>query len=198
MGEASRRAFVVAAASLTAGCSERLLSNVGSDGRTLASMHELRFRVENLPSESDVATLTAERTAEMTADHPARVRVRFTNTGEREREFDFGDPPPFAAYFARQQGGEARLYLLPPDGRGFNPEFPDERYVLPERPTEGCWRALDEPSFNAMAVPRTLAPGESIVREYLLLSDPAQEGCFPPGAYRFVGWGGQAFAIVVE
>lgn len=187
-----RRALLGSAVSVAAGgCLSRANATPPTTERTLVTVGDT-----NAVPSTDVE-LVAECRRQQDRNSPANVRVALKNEGSAERAVSSGPSPPFDPSIGHQPDGDARLLLVPSDGTGFAPspaalqeepeqEILDQRPVVPDEATDGCWRAnYGNLLVYSMARGGTLAAGESIERDYVLLAHPANEGCVPPGTYRF-------------
>lgn len=113
-----------------------------------------------------------------TAGSPTTVEIELTNTGAESLEFTFGEPAPFPSTTAAQRN----LVLLDANEAGVNPT--GERYHVPKTPDGACWRIQHEPSFNALAIPKTLQSGDSVTNTYFLLAGRTLD-CPISGQFRF-------------
>jgi hypothetical protein len=124
---------------------------------------------DGLPGEYAVELLDGQ-----TADHPATLRVTFTNTTEETNEYTFGGmPAPFSDNVGSAEGDGGRLVLLPPDS-------------APEEPSNGCWE-YGQPISQPAIPTEPLDPGETISTTQAILSHEDNDECFPAGNYRFQG-----------
>lgn len=145
---------------------------------------------------ADEFILTAGVSQRFENSHPAQVRVELVNGGETTRSVRSGPAPPLDPQLGYQRDGTGRVFLLPPDGTGY--EVPSESQapseieigpqdrLIPQGPTDGCWRARSASvTVYSMARGTTLDPGESIHRRYALLAHPDNDPCLPAGLYEF-------------
>lgn len=124
--------------------------------------------------------------------NPARIKISLTNTGETERQFRFGQSPPFSEYLAENN----KLALIPENHEFINytqsPPVTDDHTVggdsgiIPTRPRSGCWRLAGEIAISIAAKPLVLSPGEQISETYSILGTTGSLRCLPPSQYRFV------------
>lgn len=133
---------------------------------TLASAEADDPPVENVSIEVSVV-------ADFAADHPARLRVAFTNDADDARTFTFGSLVPWDALRGTSEGENATLLLSPDAG------------VTPDGPTGDCWRATDGVVLPAVMREQTLDPGETASREFGVLAAHDSQRCHPAGTYRF-------------
>ncbi|ELZ91980.1 hypothetical protein C440_16749 [Haloferax mucosum ATCC BAA-1512] len=136
-----------------------------------------------------------------TADHPARLRVRFKNTSETKLSLSGGPVLPFSTIRGEQQDGGARLILIPDERDWITPMDGDGTVLdvplIPNSRTDGCWTVAYEGTLRKQTSLRTqVSPGESIGHEYTLLNWTA-DSCLPSGTYSFtdeqlVARGGQS------
>lgn len=187
-----RRALLGSALAVAAGgCLSRADTAPPTTEKRLFSVGE-----STVDPPSDVQ-LVAECRRHQDRNSPANVRVALKNEGTTDRSVSSGPSPPFDPSIGHQSDSDARLLLVPSDGTGFAPspaalqeepeqEILDQRPVVPDEATDGCWRAnYGNLLVYSMARGGTLAAGESMERDYVLLAHPANEGCVPPGTYRF-------------
>ena len=121
------------------------------------------------------ADLTADVVdSTVTPNHTAKIHINFTNNGE-ERDFDFGDLPPFTV--TRSKEYDPGTLLLEPKG-----DY--------EKSGRECWRpqSANAGAYNANAKIISLEQSESITREAKLWGDPGNADrniCLPTGEFRF-------------
>lgn len=123
--------------------------------------------VENV--EVDVTVTTGPR-----PDHPARLEFAFTNTADRQREFQFGSLVPWDGLRGDYLDGEGELLLAPG-----NEVVPDER------DEDRCWRATDAIALPMVMRTAEIDAGETVSREFAVLATHDSETCPAPGDYRF-------------
>lgn len=149
-----------------------------------------------------------------TAESPPRVWTALTNVCDEERTLTLGTTPPFSGYEGRQitwhRSRDVGLVLLPDDDR----EYAHSDLAIPEEPQnatlgnrtvdnrsapnatavdaaeadapEKCWRARTLLATRDRPNEVTLAPGESITGEYVLLWYHAMLSCpVRRGGYHF-------------
>jgi hypothetical protein len=145
-----------------------------------------------------------------TAESPPRVWTALTNVGDEDRTVTLGTTPPFSGYLGHtitwSRSGDIGLVLVPDDDR----EYANFDLVIPDEPQNAtlrdgivgnesdgtadagdgtgedapakCWRARSLLAAPDRTNEVTLAPGESITGEYVLLwyhgiwSCPARRG----------------------
>lgn len=147
--------------SVTAGC----LGNILHDTREVS-----RFTIDNdsVP-EKFPAALSAELLSEPTAEHPARIRVRFEYTGDEPRSFRFSYPAPFADVLGIAANGSKLVLKYEGD--------PGDHH-------DGCW--WSKMSYGGTATEnRRFDPDEGAHVEWSVLTHEAMETCYPSGSYRF-------------
>lgn len=144
-------------------------------------------------TESDATvTLEAEVLRSFAEEHPARVRLSFTNqTTERlllSPGTMQGIPGPLTAIRGRRReddrellvfyrGKDVRRYARCADGGGS---------PIPDEPVDGCWRVACSGGLEVISAhgQLELAPEERITGEYTVL-DGFDEGCLSSGTYEF-------------
>jgi hypothetical protein len=144
-------------------------------------------RTDDQPVEKVTIDVTVEQN--FTMDHPAVLRIAFTNTADEAREFGFGSLVPWDGLWGEHQDGTSSLLLAPGDS------------VVPEAPDDDCWQATDGIALPAVVRTETLDPGETVTGEFNVLATHGSEACLQTGSYRFgdenylnEGWG---FDVVV-
>jgi hypothetical protein len=108
-----------------------------------------------------------------THDHPATLRVAFTNEADRERTFQFGSLVPWDALWGSREEAAGELLLDPNAG------------VAPDEPSDDCWRATDNVALPAVMHSKTIGAGETVSREFAVLGAHDSETCHEQGTYRF-------------
>ena len=139
-------------------------------------------QTDDPPVENVTIDVTVERS--FTTDHPATLRVAFTNTADEAREFAFGSLVPWDGIRGDHQDGTSSLLLAPGDN------------VVPDTPDEDCWQATDGLALPAVMRTATLDPDETVSTEFNVLATHDSQNCIQPGSYRFEkenyldeGWG---------
>lgn len=110
----------------------------------------------------------------LTEEHPPRVTIETTNTGEKR-------------YFASMQGG----LLFNIGWGGDYSESPPGLILLGDKdppgeypPEEGTWQ-YDPPNVDGPASGIVIDADETVTTEYLVLDNPDESGYFSPDEYRF-------------
>ena len=122
--------------------------------------------------EADLTADVVEST--VTPNHTAKIHINFTNKGG-ERDFDFGDLPPFTV--TRSKEYDPGTLLLGPK-RDY------------EQSGRECWRpqSSNAGGYNGNVKIISLEQNGSITREARLWGDPGnadQNICLPTGEFRF-------------
>ena len=105
------------------------------------------------------------------------IRIIFTNVSNSELKILFGVTPPFTDLYNEQ------ILVVPTDEKRLKTETGS---IIPKQSKNGCWKANTEEFVIPMEqTERTLRPKESIQQDYAVLDNPAADGCFPQGEYRF-------------
>lgn len=160
----------------------------GSDGdrscgdstiESASTYPDVSLRPDSVPDSASV-DVCAEAVEAFADDHPARIAVELTNQADSEQTFNFTVSPPYPPYAATHEEAAADLLLIP-DYREY--VTPRDAEFVPDAPTDGCWRALERPGGLDVGLERTLAPGETLREEYVVLAAPDGE-CLAPGTYR--------------
>lgn len=177
-----RRALELAGAALAVGFAGCSAPTGSADYPTV--------RVSNEAVPVDFADVSAGVVRQFGDDAPAELRVAFTNTAGVEREFSFSASPPFSGLGGRHEERDAFALLVPLESEvhvaAAVEGLPSPTEVIPDRPTDGCWRATAGLSADPVSVPRRLAPGETLAETYALLAAPVGEAPCPlSGEYRF-------------
>lgn len=128
-------------------------------------------RTADPPAEN--VTIDVTITQQFSENHPAKLRVAFTNEADGERTFQFGSLVPWDSIWGQRQEGDGELLLDPDAG------------VAPEEPSDNCWRATDGVALPAVMRSKTLAAGETVAREFTVLAAHDSETCHEQGTYRF-------------
>jgi hypothetical protein len=136
-------------------------------------------------------SITLGFTSPPSTDAPATLyaRVGVRDTADEPVDLSVGATPPLSTYRGvhdpKGADEDARSMLLVPRRAGV--AFDD---VV--RRDQGCWRPiLPVGPQDGVERTRTLDPGESLAREYYLVTPWASDRCLRPGAYRFgaaAGW----------
>lgn len=180
-----RRAFLGAvAATAVAGCTgvtgDDGTDSTSGDGTTRTTTD--RFGnyfgynlddVETADPPADDLSVDVSIVENFTPDHPATLRVAFTNEADEERTFQFGSLVPWDALWGSREEGPGELLLDPNAG------------VAPDEPGDDCWRATDNVALPAVMRSKTLESGETVSREFSVLATHDSETCHEQGTYRF-------------
>ncbi|WP_267644183.1 hypothetical protein [Haloarchaeobius amylolyticus] len=140
----------------------------------------LRLLVALEPQTDDRLAVTVGFTSAATIASPIRLWVGLTNEGSSSRGLRVGEEPPVSSLRGVDPETGARIALRPvPDGE-------PTRFV--ERAGD-CWRASPtyEPPTAQQAASEQLGPGDTLGREYALVTPADQDACLPTGQYRFAG-----------
>jgi hypothetical protein len=183
-----RRAFLAAVgATAVAGCTGVTGSEEPNDPQTTDpettdptttddSSDYFSYRLDDVetaaPPAEDVS-VDVSIVENFTQDHPATLRVAFTNEADEERTFEFGSLVPWDTIRGQRDEGPGILLLDPNAG------------VAPDEPTDNCWRATDKVALPAVMRSKTLAAGETVSREFAVLAAHDSETCHEQGTYRF-------------
>ena len=144
----------------------------------------------NVPD--DVA-VTLGFTGSPTRDEPATlyVRLQVLESADAPVDLPVGATPPLSAYRGvhdPENGSERPMFLVP---RRASASF--DALV---RRDQACWRPkLPVGPEDATAGTRTLSPGESVAREYYLVTPWANDRCLQPGTYLFEAAAGWRFSV---
>jgi hypothetical protein len=165
---------------VTTGCNNQTASSDASGAKTTHDPDALRS-VEiidqgDVPHEVEADLIADVVESTVTSNHTAKIHINFTNKGE-ERDFTFGDLPPFTV--TRSMEHDPGTLLLGPK-RDY------------EKSGRECWRpqSSNAGGYNANAKIVTLEQNESITREARLWGDSGnadQNICLPTGEFRFEG-----------
>lgn len=128
------------------------------------------------PAETKVALEALILDPFVTSEKTARLRIRFTNTADIEREFKFGVTPPFSEFWGATEKEGSELLLLSPDN--------DFEKVSPD-----CWRPNTDSEIR-MALKAQyieLGAGKEISHEFEIWDSNQNKSdeCLVPGKYRF-------------
>ncbi|WP_232685868.1 hypothetical protein [Halobacterium zhouii] len=136
--------------------------------------------------DAPVADVTIDVTVEQqfALEHPAVLRVAFTNDADEAREFQFGSLVPWDELWGTHEDDTSELLLAPGTS------------VVPDEPEDDCWRATDGVALPMVMKSETLDPGETRIHDFRVLATHDSENCFQSGTYRFEdegylgeGWG---------
>ncbi len=136
------------------------------------------------PATPEGTELTVGFTRPANGDGPARLWVGLVNGADRELRIGFGATPPFSGYYGDVHASveapppRTGLLVIPDDDRN----YASYDYVVPDEPTDGCWRAVGPavgpPVRSVVDVP----PGQGIAGEYVALAPNDALQCLPPRA----------------
>jgi hypothetical protein len=121
--------------------------------------------------------ITVELTEPFSWSTPAQVRITLTNQAPSEARFLFRAYPPFPGMKYKHGNSSALLYCLPLGASAHEP-------MIPEQPTEGCWELASPFEVVDRGLIWEAQPGEATTRDYVVVADPANDPCLPPGEYR--------------
>jgi hypothetical protein len=178
-----RRAFLAAVtATAVAGCTGVTGSETPEDPQTTDQETTDRFGnyfgynlddVETAEPPADDVSVDVSIVENFTQDHPATLRLAFTNDADEERTFEFGSLVPWDTIRGQREDGPGVLLLDPNAG------------VAPDEPSDNCWRATDNVALPAVMRSKTLGAGETVSREFAVLAAHDSETCHEQGTYRF-------------
>lgn len=179
--------------SIPAGCSSIVSSGPAETAPTdTPTTRTPKLSVSQREHQQPDAELDVDIRQQFSADHPARLRVSFTNTADHERQIEFGPSPPFSEY----RSMTLDLVVIPEDFNFIEPSSETEtettdafvvtRSLVPSEPQDGCWEIENEFGHFAPVNERALLPGETIRREYTVLNSVEGEPCLPKGDHEFV------------
>ena len=125
-------------------------------------------------------------------DHPARVRLTFTNRADDLLLLSPGTmqgiPGPLTAISGsrRDDGRELLVFYRGGDVEQYALCAGEDRSPIPDEPVDGCWRPPCTDGLEIISAhgPLELAPDETITGEYTVL-DGFDDGCLRPGTYEF-------------
>ena len=117
-----------------------------------------------------------EVTRQFDTDGPAELDVVATNESTELREFRKRGTPPVLDTRTIESDGENESLLI---------GSADIAPLVPEAPTDDCWRAPWLPGIEDFETSTEVAPDQAIGGSHVLLAPPAdyQETCMPPGEY---------------
>ena len=140
------------------------------------SKPQFQIRSDSLPNDSPVK-ISIKTISKIGGEKPMTIRIIFTNVSNSELKILFGVTPPFTDLYNEQ------ILVVPTDEKRLKTETGS---IIPKQSKNGCWKANTEEFVIPMEqTERTLRPKESIQRDYAVLDNPAADGCFPQGEYRF-------------
>ncbi|WP_248518075.1 hypothetical protein [Salinarchaeum laminariae] len=198
----SRRAFAALAATAVAGClsvpnrhasndepanesdpddnsglRDRVQTNCTTSMASPDPYPDLQIEYDDVPEDAGVA-MCVQAVQPFTDDSPAKIAVELTNVSDSSATYGFGISPPWGGVFAEHVQQEATLIFVP-DYR----EHVGSEGLIPQRATDGCWRAQSLYSGEDIGLTATVDPAETIREEYTIL---AAEGsaCLTQGTYR--------------
>lgn len=148
-----------------------------------------RFDVAFDARSGDVAlTVEGAIASAPSESQPAHLALAVRNRLHEEVTVQFGHAPPLSGLSLSTDAGDASMELgpvAPSEELGIVDRNDDgEKRIVPDGPTDGCWRALDRPVVPDYFVARTLSACETFERRFRVLAHPDNDGCLPPGTYR--------------
>lgn len=158
------------------GTTDQTTDEPTTDGGTTADGTGFPYHLANVQTGDPPAanvTVEASVTRQFSMDQPARLEVAFTNDADESRTFMFGSLVPWDTILGENVDGPGTLLLAPTDG------------VVPDEPTDDCWRATDGVALPAVMQEEKLEPNETVTGEFHVLAAHDSEECHPPGTYRF-------------
>lgn len=173
-----RRAFLTAVtATAVAGCTGVSGDDTPDDRQTTdQSSDYFGYHLDDVETADppvDEVSIDVSIVENFTQDHPATLRVAFTNEADEERTFQFGSLVPWDSIRGQREDAPGVLLLDPNAG------------VAPDEPSGDCWRATDNVALPAVMRSKTLSAGETVSREFAVLAAHDSETCHEQGTYRF-------------
>lgn len=152
---------------------------------------------ENAPSElvsvrgraleSDEIEIGGEPTSAFTEESTGRVDLSVTNLTDETKTVSALAALPIPPNAGEHTNSNDQLVLLPSDRTGYeHPDTDPEDSVLPQSPTDGCWKPRPElggPVLQPYGA--SIDSNESLTREYKAFADEDNDSCLEPGVYTF-------------
>lgn len=141
-----------------------------------------RVSVQPDPVSKDIIDIEMIVTKQFSKTEPAKLQIRFTNTGDTDKEMMFGPTPPFSTYLSSNR--DPAMVLIPDHNKHIHAEGADQ--IIPDEPSDGCWKEQG----NGMVIWGTgtsmvFEPGESVSQSYTIIAQHNNEPCFQEGEYRY-------------
>lgn len=131
------------------------------------------------PGLSPVGTVVRQ----FSGEHPALVRLGLRNETDRKTTVHTGPTLPFPPVLNDEDDPHG-MYLVPEDEHGLLHNRDDDS-VIPDAPTDGCWRPAATFGLGGSLVGFSLSAGESHEDRYVVLAPANSSECLPVGDYRF-------------
>jgi hypothetical protein len=161
-------------------CLTGCLGNNQSSSKTQTAQSFPSIEIESKPiPESQPFSVDTSVIQQYTTSHPAKIRIRLTNTSSNTHLFRFGAAIPFGELVA-EHNRESKLYLIPNEDRYIGGESDK---IIPQTPIDGCWKITQTFGIHDIRQGKEFSPDESSSEEYTLLSD-LDEPCLQDGAYK--------------
>lgn len=179
-----RRTLLTGVLASVSGCTTSgILPPTGEDRDETEDSRYPALRIDSVQAPArPVVEFGVEIESGFTDESPATIVIRVRNTGDSVLEYHHGPSLPYPPAVGTSEENTGRLYLIPANETG----IASEATLIPERPTDHCWRATSEKlGVYEMAASRSLQPGEEMTRTYVLLSPLASDPCLPEGEYTF-------------
>lgn len=133
------------------------------------------LRQDDLGDDAIVDLSVAVVEPAVTREHTALLEFTMTYHGDEPVEWIFGSPAP---YNLPKRSAEDTPGLLLVSSETATPNYP-------ERVAETCWEPTGDVNEGATGTRFKLEPGESTSNRGTVWGDQREEGCMPPGDYRF-------------
>lgn len=193
-----RRAFLATAgpslAAAIAGCLADSNNNTGTHQETDTPFPELAVTGDTIPEDHESGlTASVELRRQFSGDAPAQLRIEVVNQRSTHTLAETGPTPPFSQYAGDHAETEATVYIIPEESndvfvqhvdRGDGSETEPDSNGLPSSPVNECWQ-IGDIAWNAIASQKSLGPEAALSRTYTIFADGKNNGCLPPGDYRF-------------
>lgn len=135
-----------------------------------------------------------------TAEQPARLQVDLINASSDDRPVNFGASMPVDSFQSQATDRGARAFLAPEDEVHVSavPAGEDEVAEHPSSPVDGCW-TIGAVAHADLTQGGTIPPNYVLSNQYDIYAAAENDGCLPPGAYRFEQSSPRlAFTLAVE